>query len=278
VTVDLGHPTPGDVAARRFTALARHCTDVVSVLDLATRRWTYVSPSVVRQTGYTADEVLGQRVGATLGAGHARDDLQHSLRERIAALEAGDESRRVEVSEVIQLHRSGDPMRCEVTTILVTDDADRCVEMVCVSRDVLAQRLAAEEVRASEVRFRSLVEQMPIGVLYQDSLGRIIMSNPAARQMTGLSDDAVTIGDIELLHENGTPFTADETPGRRAIASTSPATTNDGGSASRPSPRTSPPTGDPPHVARSSSSRVPSRSSRSWSMSLPSGPLPRSAG
>jgi PAS domain S-box-containing protein len=189
----------------------------VSVLDLTTHRWTYVSPSVVRQTGYTAEEVLDQKVGATLGPAHARGDLRGELRDRIAAFEAGDESRRVEVSEITQLHRSGDPMRCEVTTILIPDESGRCVEMVCVARDVLAQRLAAEEVRASEVRFRSLVEQMPIGVLYQDSLGRIIMSNPAARQMTGLTDDAHSIGDIELWHDHGAAFTAAEMPGRRAI-------------------------------------------------------------
>jgi PAS domain S-box-containing protein len=219
VTALHGHLDTGDVASRRFEALARHCTDVVSVLDLATHRWTYVSPSIVRQTGYAAEEVIGQRVGAILAPAHALDGLRHTQRERIAALEAGDESRRVEVSEITLLHRSGDPMRCEVTTILVTDEADRCVEMVCVAQDVLAQRLAAEEVRASDVRFRSLVEQMPIGVLYQDSLGRIIMSNPAARQMTGLGDDAVTIGDIDLWHETGTSFTPEETPGRRAIES-----------------------------------------------------------
>jgi PAS domain S-box-containing protein len=219
VTVPLGHLAHGDVADRRFRALARHSTDVVSVLDLMTHRWTYVSPSVVRQTGYTADEVIGQSVGATLAPAHAVDDLRRSLRERIAAVEAGDESRRIEISEITQLHRSGDHIRCEVTTILVTDDTDRCVEMVCIARDVLAQRLAAEEVRASEVRFRSLVEQMPIGVLYQDSLGRVIMSNPAARQMTGLGDDAVTIGDIDLWHEDGTLVSPQEMPGRRAIES-----------------------------------------------------------
>ena len=57
----------------------------------------------------------------------------------------------------------------------------------------ITNRLRAEEaLRESEQRYRELFESMAQGVVYQDAGGRIVMVNPAAERILGLSEDEMT--------------------------------------------------------------------------------------
>ena len=61
-------------------------------------------------------------------------------------------------------------------------------------------RLAAElALRASEARFHSLVEAMPLGLLISDSAGRITFANHAAERLLHYPKDALVSGRIALL-------------------------------------------------------------------------------
>ena len=61
-------------------------------------------------------------------------------------------------------------------------------------------RLAAElALRASEARFHSLVEAMPLGLLISDSAGRITYANQAAERLLHYPKDALVSGPIGLL-------------------------------------------------------------------------------
>ncbi len=53
-------------------------------------------------------------------------------------------------------------------------------------------RQAEGELRASELLYRSVVDNLAKGVVVQDAAGRIIASNPAAREILGLTVDQVT--------------------------------------------------------------------------------------
>ncbi|MFW6097194.1 MAG: PAS domain S-box protein, partial [Chloroflexota bacterium] len=91
----------------------------------------------------------------------------------------------------------------------------------------LERRQATESLRKSEVRYRTLFETMTQGVLYQDPEGRVIDINPAARRILGLgSDDKapkdITHNDLNLVREDGAPFSPGDRPGRMAIRTGKP--------------------------------------------------------
>jgi len=57
----------------------------------------------------------------------------------------------------------------------------------------ITNRLRAEEaLRESEQRYRELFESMAQGVVYQDAGGHVVMANPAAERILGLSEDEMT--------------------------------------------------------------------------------------
>jgi diguanylate cyclase (GGDEF)-like protein/PAS domain S-box-containing protein len=60
---------------------------------------------------------------------------------------------------------------------------------VTIFEDITARRAAEEALKDSEQRFRGLFETMAQGVTYQDTDGRIILANPAASRILGLTMD-----------------------------------------------------------------------------------------
>jgi PAS domain S-box-containing protein len=207
---------------RRYRLLAENSADVISVVDVGTWRFSYVSPSVLHQTGFTVEQMMEQTFDQAIDPELAHLAIPR-LTERIAAFEAGDESQRVQVIETRLAHRAVETYAAEVVTTLITDDAGRVTEVLSVTRDISERRRAEADLRASEVRFRALFDQMTVGVIHQDATGRIVMVNPAARDMLGM--DTATLravapsGEgITLLRDDGTILPDEDRPGRRALA------------------------------------------------------------
>ncbi|SMF94780.1 PAS domain S-box-containing protein [Methylomagnum ishizawai] len=86
-----------------------------------------------------------------------------------------------------------------------------------ILRDITRRKQAETALRESEERFRTFFETIPVGVAYQDAAGRIILMNPAAERILGLSQ-AELMGGTSLnleqacVREDGSPFPRTEHP------------------------------------------------------------------
>ncbi|NTU85151.1 MAG: PAS domain S-box protein, partial [Chloroflexales bacterium] len=109
--------------------------------DLASSRFTYVSPSVERLRGYTVEEVLAQPTEAALTP-ESNQVIASQLGPRIAAFLAGDESARSLTTEVDQPRKGGSIVPTEVVTTLLTDAEGRVTAVLGVSRDITARKQA----------------------------------------------------------------------------------------------------------------------------------------
>jgi diguanylate cyclase (GGDEF)-like protein/PAS domain S-box-containing protein len=130
------------------------------------------------------------------------------------------------VSRVIREHGDGQPF-VHPTTNLRADGTQFPVEVhsqvfLHDGRPV-SERVAAEsELRASEARYRELLQVMDKGVLVQDDRGRVVSVNPSACRMLGreeaeLLDDAFSIGDWDFVDVDGPRLPARELPPVRAL-------------------------------------------------------------
>lgn len=88
---------------------------------------------------------------------------------------------------------------------------------------ILEGFLKGKLIKESEKRFKSLVHNMEVGVLLQDSEAEILLCNPKALELLGLTEDQLLgktsfDSDWNVIHEDGSDFFGDTHPVPQAIA------------------------------------------------------------
>ena len=170
----------------RYRLIAENTADVIWTLDLASRRLTYVSPSVERLRGFSPEEVLAQPFGASLTPDSLRR-VEEYLAAALAALAAGDVTARTGMIEADMPTKEGGVVPTEVVATALNDADGRVTSVLGVTRDITERKRAETALRESEERYRSLFEQSPLGIYRTTPEGRILVANPALLQMLGYS-------------------------------------------------------------------------------------------
>lgn len=96
-----------------------------------------------------------------------------------------------------------------------------------IGKDITEQKKQEEQLRNNEKHYQSLIKNLKIGVLKQEKDSRISVSNDAALEMLGLTEDQL-LGktsfdpDWNVIHSDGTDFPGSEHPVPVAIATQKP--------------------------------------------------------
>ena len=133
----------------RYRLLAENVADVVWLYSLAEDRYIYVSPSVERRGGYTAEEFLRLPLLAAL-APESRALVAAKMPGRVAGFAAGDESCRTQTEELQELRRDGTVVCAEVVTTLIADAERRVTHVQGVSRDITERKRMEATLRQFE--------------------------------------------------------------------------------------------------------------------------------
>jgi two-component system, cell cycle sensor histidine kinase and response regulator CckA len=179
----------------RYRLLVDLIPDVLWVLDLETRKFTYVSPSVEQLLGYTVEEALARSMDDVLTA-ESREQISSALPARLEAFLAGNPAALYQITELEQTRKDGSTMWAELKTRLIHDGGGG-IKILGVSRDITARKQAEEALRGLEHRYSSLFENMLEGfahcrMLY-DEHGRpadfvYLDVNAAFGRLTGLQN------------------------------------------------------------------------------------------
>ena len=142
----------------RYRLIADNTADVIWILDLATTRFTYVSPSIERLRGYTVEESLEQTMAEAVMP-RSLAYVTGLLPGRIAAFEAGDESQRIRTDEFEQPRKDGTIVPTEATTTLLTNAEGRVDRILGASRDITERRQAAAQIQTLNVGLETRVRE-----------------------------------------------------------------------------------------------------------------------
>jgi PAS domain S-box-containing protein len=162
-----------------LAALARQSRDVIWSLDLASARFTYISPGILALRGFTVEEALAEPVERAL--------TPESLR-RVEALLAqiGTPAEKDPHFGLYQQPcKDGSVKDVEITTTYLRDAAGRPTTVMGISRDVTARVAAERALQQSEALYRQLFTLAPMGVVLVDLQGRLLASNDRAAEQLG---------------------------------------------------------------------------------------------
>ena len=181
---------------QRFRVIAENTGDVIWRLDTATRRFTYISPSVQRLRGFTPEEAMGQDITSALTP-ESYEKLSRHILERVAAFKAGDESARIMMQEIEQPHKDGSILVTEVVSTLLTDAQGAITEILGVTRDITARKRAEDALRDSEQRFRVIAENTGDVIWRLDTATRrFTYISPSVQRLRGFTPEEAMGQDI----------------------------------------------------------------------------------
>src|SRR5690606_22542530 len=96
--------------------------------------------------------------------------------------------------------------------------------IILITEDITARKQNEEEVRVAFTKYKTLFDNLPIGISISDSHGRVIETNSVAEELLGISGDEHkkrTINDRnwQIFRANGTLMPTEEYASVRAFNS-----------------------------------------------------------
>ncbi|MDP8225842.1 MAG: PAS domain S-box protein [Candidatus Lernaella stagnicola] len=145
---------------------------------------TFCSPSARRMLGYTEAEI----VAGGLGLFMSEEAIGEMRRHADAVIPGTGESRRRRKgwrAEVLHQCKDGRVIQVELTANPLFDNEGNVVGAVGITRDITDRKEKESELRASEERFRQVVESPVAGIAVLDDRGDLIYANGRMAEVLG---------------------------------------------------------------------------------------------
>jgi PAS domain S-box-containing protein len=192
--VETEHPSN---TASKFEMLVQSVTDyAIYMLDLEGHVTSW-NAGARRFKGYEPDEIIGQHFSRFYTAEERAKEIPR------LALETAEREGRFE-AEGWRVRKDGSTFWANVVIDPVRDPQGNLVGFAKVTRDLTARRAAEQELRASEERFRMLVQSVTDYAIYLlDPQGHVSSWNAGAERFKGYAAD-------EIMGEHFSRFYTDE--------------------------------------------------------------------
>jgi PAS domain S-box-containing protein len=197
---------------RMFSTAFRSSPDAVGISAFPGGQFLEVNDSFTRQTGYTREEALGKTP--------LELNLWKDPSHRTRVMSKLREESEVKEEEVYIQTKQGETRVGQFSGTLIELDGQLCALLVV--RDITAGKKAEEALRASEERFRTLVQDLHVGVVLLGPDAAILFANRAAQQMFDITIDQAqgknsSQLDLICIREDGTELPFEMRPGPIAL-------------------------------------------------------------
>ena len=181
---------PGSDAPGILAAIVESSDDAIIGKDLDGHIVSW-NAGAQRMYGYTAAEVVGRSI-AILIPPEQPDELAAILR-KVAAGE------RVAHYETVRVTKDGRRIDVSLTVSPIHEPAGGIVGCSVIARDVSGRKQIERELRASEARWRAIIESAVDGIVVIDARGRVEAFNAAAERLLGYAESEVLGHNVSML-------------------------------------------------------------------------------
>jgi len=168
----------------RYRLLADNVRDVIWARDM-NLRLTYISPSIMEQQGYTAEEAMARTPEETWPPDSIKligKVLAEEL--EIEKKEKKDPSRSRTIEVEVKC-KDGSTKWTEAKMSFLRDQNGQPAGIIGVTRDISERKQSEEALRESEEKYRTVLEANPDPVVVYDMEGNVSYFNPAFTRVFG---------------------------------------------------------------------------------------------
>ena len=173
----------------RYRLLAENATDVIWTMNVE-GRFTYMSPSVYRLRGFTAEEVMVRPMADALTP-DSRKRAMAALEEALAQSNRGGAPPPVQRLELTQPHKDGGIVWTESVISPMVSPSGGLTGFLGVTRDIGERKRAEEALRKTSRQLEAILRHSPALITMMDAQGRYVLVNPAAARALGHSEAEV---------------------------------------------------------------------------------------
>jgi PAS domain S-box-containing protein len=177
---------------RRFRSLVEEAGVGVAIIDLS-GAFTFVNGALAELFGYSVEEVLGRRFSEFLHP----DDIENVTKLFLKAISSPIDSETIEFRAMRRDGRVLDLMS-KPTRYMVDG---RTVGFQAIIIDISERKQAEEALRLSEMKHRTLFENVPHGVYRSTREGKLLVANVALAHLLGYDSEAELPG-VSILCDN----------------------------------------------------------------------------
>jgi len=179
----------------RYRTLFDYAPDGILIADTESR-YMDANSSICKMLGYSRDELVGLEAKDIL----VESEVAH-VNVALSILRTRSDHQR----EWQFRRKDGSEFPAEVIATMMPDG-----NLMAVVRDISERRRAEEDIRASELRFRSLIENSSDAIALMGSDGAILFASSSTPQVLGYSpEELCAFNAFDLIHEDDRKFAAD---------------------------------------------------------------------
>jgi PAS domain S-box-containing protein len=195
-----------------FSIAFRLSPDAMAINAIPGHQFLEINDSFTGLFGYTREETIGR----TALEMNLWVDHEHRAKVMAKLLEESE----VREEEFYCRTKSGEVRVLQFSGKLIEQDGQPC--LLTLAQDITARKKAEEALRASEERFRSLIQELHVGILLLGPATEAKFANEAALAMFGLRREQALGNNISQIYftpirEDGTKIPSSMLPGVRAI-------------------------------------------------------------
>lgn len=147
---------------KKYRLISENTLDVVWAIDPVTEKFTYISPSVLKQSGFKPEEIVDKPVSEILPS-QSLIIFREKLAEHLPKIRASNLGSLSYTDKLDLLHKDGSIIHTEIkTTYLYNEEGE--LEIIGVTRDITEQKKIKKALGESEAKIRSLFDNIEIGV------------------------------------------------------------------------------------------------------------------